>query len=92
MPGSLQWSSPSLWAVPHLTRVGTLLIFGSSVLKTQFGSFQTKTKLKSYLMNIKNFDIVLEMPIGLNSFTHSMTIFSSRKNLRKEKIKRIWMV
>ena len=43
-------------------------------------------------MNIKNFDIVLEMPIGFNSFTHSMTIFPSRRNLRKEKIKRIWMM
>ena len=43
-------------------------------------------------MNIKNFDIVLKIPTGLNSFTNSMTIFSSRKNLRKEKIKRIWMI
>lgn len=43
-------------------------------------------------MNIKNFNIVLEMPTGLNSFTHSITIMKSRTLGRKEKIKRIWMM
>jgi hypothetical protein len=39
---------------------------------------------------IKNFDIILNMPVGLNSFTHSITIHRGKINKRKEKIKKIF--
>ncbi len=40
-------------------------------------------------IDIKTFDIVLNPPCGLSSFTHSVTIFKSRKSQRKDKIKKI---
>jgi len=40
-------------------------------------------------MNIKNFDIVLTPPVGLSSFTHSVTILTSRRTKRKDKIKNL---
>ena len=40
MDSSLQRSSPSLLLEPHFTKVGTDLIYGSSVWKMQLGSFQ----------------------------------------------------
>lgn len=41
-------------------------------------------------MNLMTFDIVLTPPVGMASFTQSITILSSRRNRRIEKIKRIW--
>ena len=46
-------------------------------------------------MNLMTFDIVLTPPVGMASFTQSITILSSRRNRRRrnrriEKIKRIW--
>lgn len=41
-------------------------------------------------MNLMTFDVVLKPPVGMASFTHSVTIFSGRKTRRKEKIKRIF--
>jgi hypothetical protein len=41
-------------------------------------------------MNTKVFDIVLVPPVGLSSFTHSVTILPSRRTSRKEKIKNLF--
>jgi len=41
-------------------------------------------------MNRMTFDIVLKPPVGMASFTQSVTIFGGRKTRRKEKIKRIF--
>jgi hypothetical protein len=41
-------------------------------------------------MNLMTFDIVLTPPVGIASFTQSITILSGRRERRKQKIKRIW--